>query len=346
MKASDLLTTLVSFIMARCPILITGMPGVGKTEIGYQAALQCNITADNVIVSHPVLDDPTDVKGFPMRITGTDEMEFIPIGDIRRILTAEQPTLWFIDDVGQAANSMQAAYMRPLITRQIGNRHIPDCVSVIAATNRRSDKAGVSGILEPVKGRFGSIVELKADLDSWCSWAIAKGLPGSLIAFMRFRPDLLSAFNPTADMTNSPTPRTWYNLSRVEGMKLPAHIEHEVMSGSVGEGPATEYLAFRKMAAALVSIDAILAAPDKAALPKKPAECYAVCIGLAMRANDKNISRIGTYLERLTHENMGEFAALTVRDSLHRTPTLANTSEFVKMMCGPIGQLISGQSVR
>lgn len=341
LKPMEVSTLLKACIPARMPVLLTGKPGVGKTELVEGATRACHA---HLLLSHPVTSDPTDAKGLPAKISDT-EAAFLPFGDLLTAMRATESTVWFLDDLGQAPASVQAAFMQLILARQINGHKIPDCVTFIAATNRRADKAGVAGILEPVKSRFDTIVEVDADKDSWCNWAIGKGLPASLIAFIRFRPDLLSAFVASADMTNSPTPRTWYNLSKVEALKLPAAIEHVAMAGSVGEGAASEYLAFRKMAASLVSIDAILAAPDKAALPKKPSEAYAISTGLASRANDKTLGRIGVYLTRLAEDGQGEFSALAIRDCIRRTPALANTSTYVELMCGPIGQLISGQSI-
>lgn len=341
MKPSELFTLLKSMIKAQKPTLITGAPGVGKTEIVESA---CEAVDADIILSHPVTSDPTDAKGLPAKISDT-EATFLPFGELLQAMKAEKPTVWFLDDLGQASPAVQAAFMQLILARRINGHKLPDCVTFVAATNRRADRAGVSGILEPVKSRFTTIVELKADMQEWCNWAIKKGMPPTLIAFIRYRGDLLSAFSATADMTNSPTPRTWYNLSCVEALKLPQHIEHEAMCGSVGEGAAADYLAFRKMASALVSIDAILADPANAALPSKPGECYAIATGLAVRANEKNLSRIGAYATRLALDDKGEFAALTVRDCIRRVPALANTGDYVKLMCGPIGQLISGQSI-
>ena len=341
MKHSELAAYLEAAIPALLPTLITGAPGIGKTELVESVARK--LGAD-IILSHPVVSDPTDFKGLPAKVSDT-EASFLPFGDLLAAMSAKRLTLWFFDDLGQAAPSVQAACMQLFLKREINGKRISDHICFVAATNRRQDKAGVSGILEPVKSRFVSIIELVADSQEWSTWAIGKSLSPTLIAFNRLRPDLLSQFNPTADMTNSPSPRTIFNLSRIEALGLPANIEAAAMAGATGEGYAVEYLAFKKMAASLVSVDAILAAPDKADLPKKPSEAYAVCTALAARANDKTLGRIGIYAERLARAGQGEFSALTVRDCLRRNPKLANTSEYVKMMCGPIGELISGQSV-
>lgn len=344
LSPSQLVVFLTAAIKAGKPTLVTGSPGIGKSDIieAVSKALRMQM-----YISHPVVEDTTDQKGIPAKISDT-RAGFLPIGQLADILEAKQPTLWFVDDLGQGTPSVQAGYMQWLLARQCGGKHLPDCVTMVAATNRRSDKAGVSGMLEPVKSRFCSIVELRTDIHEWSSWALTKNgaISPTLIAFLRLRSDLLSAFNPTADMTNSPTPRTWWNLASIEGWKLPRDIEHVAMAGAVGEGPATEYLAFRSLCASMVSVDAILADPMGTALPKTPSERYAVCTGLAARANDKTISRIGQYATRLASADMGEFAALTIRDAIRRVPAIANTADYVTLLCGPIGQLISGQAIQ
>jgi hypothetical protein len=242
-----------------------------------------------------------------------------------------------------AANCVVHNCMQLLLARRVNGHILPDCVSFVAATNRRTDRAGVSGILEPVKSRFSAIVELTPDIDDWCLWAINHGIQSTLIAFLRFRPDLLSNFQPSQDMTNSPCPRTWASLAKLEALQLPAALEAEALTGAVGQGAATEYLAFRKLASALVSVDQILLDPKGSPIPSKPAELYAVSCALACKANDKNLSRIAAYVERMTTEGKGEFAALTLRDAVRRNSTLTHSDAFIKLACGPLGALISGQ---
>lgn len=343
MRPSELTILCTSMIPARLPLLVTGAPGIGKSDIIDQARLACKA---DLILSHPVTSDPTDAKGLPAKISDT-EAAFLPFGELKLAMNAKKLTVWFLDDLGQAAPAVQASFMQLILARRVNGHLLPECVTFIAATNRRSDKAGVTGVLEPVKSRFVSIVELKADFNEWCQWAMTnKGLISpTLIAFIRLRPDILSDFKATADLTNSPSPRTWSHLAKIEALKLPNALEHEAMSGSVGEGPATEYLAFRKLCASMVSADAVLLDPMGVALPKNASERYAICTALAARADEKTISRIGQYANRLAQNQMGEFAALTIRDSMRRKPAIANTKDFVEIMCGPIGRLVSGQSI-
>ena len=168
MKPSQLIQFLSSAIQARLPILITGAPGVGKTSISEQVA---HLTDSDFVVSHPVVEDPTDAKGLPWPDKAGKTATFLPFGELARVLNAKKQTIWMINDLGQATPAVQASYMQWILARRVNNHVLSEHVSIIAATNRRTDRAGVQGLLEPVKSRFASIVSLETDLDDWCEWA-------------------------------------------------------------------------------------------------------------------------------------------------------------------------------
>jgi hypothetical protein len=342
MNASQLQTLLTRTIPARLNVLITGAPGVGKTDIVKSAAETAGV---ELLVSHPVTDDPTDYKGLPFPSRDGKSASFLPFGQFEYALNSTAPLVWLWDDFGQAANAVQAAAMQLFHGGQLNGHRLPPHVSFIICTNRRSDRAGVGGVLEPVKSRFQTIVDLVPDIESWCNWAIGAGIPITLIAFLRFRPDLLCDFKPTADMSNSPMPRTWHNLAKLDALQLPAQIELATMAGAVGDGPAAEYLAFRKMYSSLQSVDAMLLDPAACKLPSKPDELYAVCTALASKATETNLSRIGTIANRLMDAGRGEFSALMLKDAIRRAPKLAATDAYVRIAVSPVGQLLSGIEV-
>lgn len=339
MTPKNLATVLATTIKAGHPVLITGAPGIGKSDIVAQAA---RAAGADIIISHPAVADPTDAKGLPWAEAGATEATFLPFGELARACKATRPTVWFLDDLGQASPAVQASFMQLLLARRVNGHVLPDCVTFVAATNRRTDRAGVSGILEPVKSRFVAIVELQANINDWCEWAFTSTVQPELIAFLRFRPELLSAFSASADLTNSPTPRTWNHVSKILAMGLPPALQHEMITGAVGEGAATELAAFLNLYAEIPNIDAILLDPAKAKIPTSPATLYAVTAALAMRANAQTFPRIATYAERLVASNKGEFAALLVRDSVRRDNDVTQTTAFVKLTCGELGQLLSG----
>ncbi len=340
MRPSQLAHLLARTITARLPILIVGGPGVGKTSIVEQAAS----AADNdLVISHPAVADPTDAKGFPWAEKGSKTATFLPFGETARVLNATKPTTWFLDDLGQAPPAVQAAYMPWLLARRVNGHVLPDWVTIIAATNRRTDRAGVSGVLEPVKSRFTAIVELEPDLQEWSNWALTQQyIPPELVAFLRFKPDLLNQFVPSSDIKNCPSPRTWSNAGRILALGLPQNLEHAALVGAVGEGAAVELAAFLQMFRQLPNIDAILLDPMSGDIPTSMNVLYAVTTALAARTTEDNFSRVTAYAERLVNAGKGEFAVLCVRDAIRRTPAVQETPTFVHAMSGPLGNLIAG----
>ncbi len=74
---SQLQQAMIFSLEHRFNLLIVGAPGIGKTEIINQA---CDAAGMHMIVSHPVVSDPTDYKGLPFVVNG-DRAEFLPFGD-------------------------------------------------------------------------------------------------------------------------------------------------------------------------------------------------------------------------------------------------------------------------
>jgi hypothetical protein len=303
----------------RFPVLLVGQPGVGKSDIVAQTAEQEGM---DLIISHPVVSDPTDYKGMPFVVQG--RAEFLPFGELRRIVEARQPTVFFLDDLGQASPSVQAAAMQLLLARRVGEHRVSDLVTFAAATNRRQDRAGVQGILEPVKSRFISILHLDPDVDDWCAWAIGNGMPAELVSFIRFRPDMLAAFIPTRDMVNSPSPRTVASVGHLMNAGIPEELVFEMLSGAAGSEFATEFLAYLRIFERIPDPDQILASPAEADIPTEPSILYALCGSLGTRANADNFARIVTFANRLAPE----FSVLLVRECGLRNPEVMETQAF------------------
>ncbi|MEX3969822.1 ATP-binding protein [Paraburkholderia caribensis] len=334
---SQLLALLCAFIPQGLPVLITGPAGVGKSDIVAQAA---KATGHDLLISHPVVEDPTDSKGLPF--PKGDIARFLPFGDLERALNATKPLIWFLDDLGQASPAVQAAKMQLLLARRIGEHVLPDCVTFVAATNRRGDNAGVTGILDPVISRFATVVELEPKIDDWTAWAVRNNVPVELIAFLRFRPDLLYLQKKSRDIENSASPRTWGFVAKTMGV-VPKDLELISYAGSVGEAAASELMSYLAIYRQMVSPDAILLSPDSAAIPETPAALYAVSTALAAHSTEGNFDRVLTYNDRLIDAGHREFAALLARDAIRRKPELQNTHAFIRAQGSALGQIIRGQ---
>src|SRR5438105_5983575 len=118
----------------RFPVLIKGKPGIGKSDIVEQVQVK---TGFEYILTHPVVSDHTDFKGLPFANKEFTKADFLPYGDLHQMIHADKPTIVFLDDLGQAPISVQAACMQLLLARRINGHKISKHVTFVAATNRK-----------------------------------------------------------------------------------------------------------------------------------------------------------------------------------------------------------------
>lgn len=326
MKPSDLKQLLIKLIPARENILCVGSPGVGKSDTVEYAAQQLDY---DLIVTHPVVDDPTDYKGMPAVVTrGTGKSaepaaKFLPFGDLWRMIEADKPTLVFMDDLGQAPPAVQAAIMQLILARKINGHRVSDQVSFVAATNRRQDKAAVQGLITPLLDRFTTVVTMDFDLEDWIAWGIEHDMPPVLLAFARFRPDHINRFEASKDMKKSPTPRSVAGVGRLVNRGID---DYEVLAGAAGDGFATEFVAFMRTWSELPDRNEIYLNPDQVAVPQKADVLYALMGSLAHGANPQNMEATVKYLSRVKPE----FSVLCVKDAMLRTPAIKTTRAFTQ----------------
>lgn len=311
---------LAAALINQFPVLIVGAPGIGKSDIITKAAAEAGADLE---IMHPVVSSPVDFKGLPY--VGNGEVaKYLPDGQLNRLITADKPTVCFMDDLGQAPAAVQAACMQLILARRVNGHKVSDHVTFLAATNRREDGAGVNGILEPVKSRYMSILHLEANVDDWSRWALKNNMPMELIAFVRYRPDKLVEGKPSRDMVNTPSPRTVAAL----GKWINAGVDNmAVWAGAVGQGFATEFSAFLKVWKKLPRFSKIVADPHGTRLPEatEPSVTYATVGMLVKNVKEENIDSVFAYLRRMPDE----FQVLFAKDMVLAKEDLADTQAYV-----------------
>ena len=218
---------------------------------------------------------------------------------------------------------VQAAFYQLVLDRRLGEYMLPDGWVIIAARNRDGARAHKTRMPTPLRNRFVHL-DFEVDAHEWSEWAIGASKRPEVIAFIRFRPQLLSAFD--RDANAFPSPRSWEFVSRILDSGPDASVEHEMFAGTVGTGAATEFSGFLRMFRELPNIDAILLNPSGEPVPDSPAAQYAVASALAHRASDTNFDRICLYLDRMPTA----FRVLSVRDATLRDQKIKYTAGYTK----------------
>jgi hypothetical protein len=218
---------------------------------------------------------------------------------------------------------VQAAFYQLVLDRKLGDYTLPDGWAIVAAGNRLSDRGVTHQMPTPLKNRFCHLT-FEVDLQEWCEWAIRNSIRPEVIAFLRFKPELLSQFD--RDATAFPSPRTWSFVSQVLAQNPASAIEHALIAGCVGDGAATEFTGFLTTFRNLPNIDAIVMNPDKEPVPTDAGALHAVASALSFTALVSNFDRIYTYLKRMPDE----FRVFSVQAAILRTPDLRHTPTFTQ----------------
>jgi hypothetical protein len=297
------------------PVFLWGPPGVGKSQVVAQMAASLK---QDLIDVRAVLLDPVDLRGLP-RIDDEGRACWCPPDFLPR----EGSGIFFLDELNAAPPLVQAACYQLVLDRRLGEYRMPEGWQIVAAGNRENDRAVTHRMPSALANRF---VHLDFDVnpDDWQAWALANAISPEVMAFLRFRPGLLYAFDPQKDEKAFPTPRSWEFVSRIVEADPSATPDMELIAGTVGEGAAAEFCGYLKVFRELPNCEQLLASPETAGVPDDPAALYAVCEMLAGKADLRNLPSIMTYARRLP----AEFSVLLVRDAARANQAIVQTRAF------------------
>lgn len=319
MKPSKVKEAIALYHKANIPVFLIGSPGVGKSSIARQYAEENGLEFVDERMSQR---DAVDVRGLPEIKDGNTvwtRPDFLP---------SKGKGILFLDELNSAPPLVQAACYQLILERRIGEHKLGKNWYVMAAGNKQTDRAVVNRMSSALANRFAH-VEFDHDLDDWCTYGLANDFQTELIAFMRFRPNLLFTFDPQRDTSMAfATPRTWEMVSDVLKANGSLDVSLDILSGIVGEGAAVELKGFLDIYRKLPDPDVILMAPDKAEVPDDPATLYAICGALASKSSDATIANIVKYANRLPEE----FSVMLIRDCHSRDDSVAKTRAFIEWL--------------
>jgi len=316
MKPSRIVEALKVCIAAKQPTFLWGPPGVGKSDVVAQVAIKLGFKLVDI---RAVLLDPVDLRGLPYIENGVAQWcppAFLPKGKGKVVL--------FLDELNAAPPLVQAACYQLVLDRKVGEYVLPKEAVVIAAGNRETDRAVTSRMPSALANRFVHL-DFDVDLDDWISWGLDNGVRTEILAFQRFRPELLYNFDPKRNEKAFATPRSITFLSRLMDASN-GEIDFDLAKGVAGEGYAAEFMGFLQIYKSLPDPDMVILAPKKAVVPTDPATLYAICGAIAQKASEQNLKNVVVYANRLPVE----FSVLLIRDCVNRDPELVKTRAFIE----------------
>ena len=297
---------------------ILGAPGGGKSACARDVVNSLGI--ENVVEFTASLRDPVDVLGTPNN-TG-EYTKWVPPEEFYNLRRGVGRAALILEELSDAPIPMQNALCGVIYDKRAGQLMLSDELFIIATGNRTEDKSGANRITSKLANRTRRF-DFVENIDDWTEWALDNDVDPVLIQFLRFRPGLLSDFDP--NRFANPTPRAWERVNFIPST-LEQGLFFDNVAGEVGEGAAAEYTGFRRIYMSLPDVDSILLDPANADVPADPATLYALTGALARKATKDNFDRVSKYLSRMSPE----FNVMATKDAIKLQPTIKHSRAFIE----------------
>jgi hypothetical protein len=316
--------TLKKLMIAGERVLLVGKPGCAKSARVEYVAKE---TGRRLVVMRASLSERIDFGGALVPDMAAGITRALPMEVLRDLQTTTEPTLFFVDDVGQAPIDVQAALMKLFDPGELS-----PSVLIWGATNRPGDKAGVSALCEPLRSRFSLafgiaspgdeekaadgatfINSWKEEAEGWCEWAMDSDAPAEVVAWHRSTSGAkLYNWKPAADPAQRFADfRSWATVIRL--WKAGCRDLHTV-SAAIGKAAAAEFLAFARLADELPTPDQVWLDPKGAPVPQDPSALYLSATMLAGAVSPQHAGQFCQYIDRMPRV----FGALAGKDAYRR----------------------------
>lgn len=302
------------------PVMLWGPPGVGKSEIVADVAARHGVALIDLRLSQL---EPTDLRGIPFRID--DRVEWSVPAMLPDTVRHGARGILFLDEINAAPPTVTAAAYQLILDRRLGDYRLPAGWAVVAAGNRQGDRGVTYPMPAPLANRL-THYDVEAHLDDWIVWAHAAAVDPRVIAFLRFRPELLFDFDAARNPIAFPSPRTWVFAHRALAKFADRHdLLADALQACVGRAAGIEFKAFIDHMQQLPDVDAI-ARGETQPMPEAVDLQYGVAAALVRRAMRSGAavdtrevcSNILRYAQRFPQREMGVMLVTDLQRSIGR----------------------------
>lgn len=312
---------------------IISSPGMGKSSIlrGVAEAFNLELLDNRLSTMSPV-----DLNGFPTMkiINGVEYASFAPFEnfpvDTTELPKGKEGWLVFYDEFNSGAKTVQAAAYKVILDRMIGLRKLHERVVQACAGNLMTDRAITNNLSTAMQSRLITIEMMLSHREWLEDVAYPEDYDEKIIGFLNFEEKYLMDFRPDHQDKTFACPRTWEFMNKLIKGKSIEHIKSRtsLYAGTITSGVAAAFVQYCGVYTNLITIQAVLADPDNAAVPSDMESKWAIVSSLSGKVTDDNFAEICTYIDRFDLT----FRIMFYRSAQTRQPKLRSHPAFAKAM--------------
>lgn len=288
-------------IIARIPVLLWGAPGTGKTSVIISIAEANSMHLETVLAS---VREPADFSGLPV-IGDNGTVHFAPPKWAHNLRESKQHGLLFFDELSTAPPAVQAALLRVVLDRVVGDLALPATTSIVAAANPPEIASGGWDLSAPLANRF---LHLEWESDGEIvSQGFAHGFhtprldehaideelivrkrdhwSNLVAAYLHVRPEKHLELPTDVSLSGRAwaSPRSWEMLitllSHASARQASSATIGDLIVGCLGKSGGIEFLTWANEMD-LPDPAVLLGSPDTCSLPTRHDQLYATLLGI------------------------------------------------------------------